>query len=94
MEFSTKIPEIMDRRRLNWVICIKFTWAVILKIFVTLFIEGNVLIARAHKSFRFIVKFNKNIFFGPNGLLNMKLLSNLSCLQMFNECVVMITRKN
>ena len=53
----------MDRRRLNWVICIKFTWAVILKIFVTLFIEGNVLIARAHKSFRFIVNFNKNIFF-------------------------------
>ena len=60
----------------------------------TLFIEGNVLIARAHKSFRFIVKFNKNIFFGPNGLLNMKIFSNLSCLQMFNECVVMITRKN
>ena len=32
----------------------------------TLFLEGYVLIARADKSFRFIIKFNKNIIFGPN----------------------------
>ena len=78
-EFSTKIPEIMDRRRLNWVICIKFTRAVpapwildswlinyFYPFFIILKISATVLIARADKSFRFIIKFNKNIIFGPN----------------------------